>query len=165
MRPFQVKMGLVQSRVAASSAAWGWRSSKSSATIPKSFGFEAATRYGASNQCYPESDLFEPGLKMYFPALTKYRLTTCVIGVSMDIVGFDCYSAVESGGILEVAVRWIPAQYVFSQVKAIPIPIRDNRDEAATQSSSRLEPKAEWRDLFRIDFSTSSQLALGLRSK
>jgi hypothetical protein len=30
----------------------------------------------------------------------------------------------------------------------------DNQDEAATQSSSRLEPKAEWRDLFRIDIST-----------
>ncbi len=26
----------------------------------KSFGFEAATCYGASNQCYPEYDLFEP---------------------------------------------------------------------------------------------------------
>ena len=39
---------------------WGWQSSESSATIPKSFGFEAATRYGASNQCYPEYDLFEP---------------------------------------------------------------------------------------------------------
>ena len=51
---------MVQSRVAASSAAWGWQSSESSATIPKSFGFEAATRYGASNQCYPEYDLFEP---------------------------------------------------------------------------------------------------------
>ena len=54
------KNGMVQSRVAASSAAWGWQSSESSATIPKSFGFEAATRYGASNQCYPEYDLFEP---------------------------------------------------------------------------------------------------------
>ena len=53
-------MGMVQSRVAASSAAWGWQSSESSATIPKSFGFEAATRYGASNQCYSEYDLFEP---------------------------------------------------------------------------------------------------------
>jgi len=53
-------LGMVQSWVAASSAAWGWQSSKSGATIPKSFGFEAATRYGATNQCYPESDLFEP---------------------------------------------------------------------------------------------------------
>ena len=40
--------------------AWGWQSSKSGATIPKSFGFEAATRYRATNQCYPESGLFEP---------------------------------------------------------------------------------------------------------
>ena len=48
--------------MAASSAAWGWQSSESSATIPKSFGFEAATRYGASNQCYAEYDLFEPCL-------------------------------------------------------------------------------------------------------
>jgi iduronate 2-sulfatase len=30
-------------RVAASSAAWGWQTSKSATTIPKSFGFEAAT--------------------------------------------------------------------------------------------------------------------------
>jgi hypothetical protein len=30
--------------VAASSAAWGWQSSKSDVTIPKSFGFEAATQ-------------------------------------------------------------------------------------------------------------------------
>ena len=61
--------GMVQSWVAASSAGlrlssaecpWGWQSSKSGATIPKSFGFEAATRYGATNQCYPGSDLFEP---------------------------------------------------------------------------------------------------------
>jgi hypothetical protein len=35
--------GLIQSRVAASSEAWGWQSSKSNPTIPKSFGFEAAT--------------------------------------------------------------------------------------------------------------------------
>jgi len=56
---------LVQSWVAASSAAWGWQSSKSGATIPKSFGFEAATRYGATNQCYPESDLFEPCRLLY----------------------------------------------------------------------------------------------------
>jgi len=43
--------------VAASSAAprlslpkaWAWQSSKSGATIPKSFGFEAATPYGATN--------------------------------------------------------------------------------------------------------------------
>jgi len=46
--------------VAASSAAWGWQSSKSGVTIPKSFGFEAATHYGATNQCYPECELFEP---------------------------------------------------------------------------------------------------------
>jgi hypothetical protein len=40
---------------------WGWQCSKNSATIPKSSGFEAATRrYGASNQCHPESVLFEP---------------------------------------------------------------------------------------------------------
>ena len=51
---------MVQSWVAASSAAWGWQCSKIGATIPKSFGFEAATRYGATNQCYPECDLFEP---------------------------------------------------------------------------------------------------------
>jgi hypothetical protein len=35
---------------------------------------------------------------------------------------------------------------------AIPIPINDNQDEVATQSSSRLEPKAEWRDLFENRF-------------
>ena len=29
--------------------AWGWQSSKSGTTIPKSFGFEAATPYGATN--------------------------------------------------------------------------------------------------------------------
>jgi len=48
---------MVQFRVAASSAAprlslskaWGWQSSKSGATIPKSFGFEAATPYVATN--------------------------------------------------------------------------------------------------------------------
>jgi len=40
---------MVQFRVAASSAAWGWQSSESGATIPKSFGFEAATPYGATN--------------------------------------------------------------------------------------------------------------------
>jgi len=47
--------GTVQFRVAASSAAprlslpkaWGWQSSKSGATIPKSFGFEAATPFVA----------------------------------------------------------------------------------------------------------------------
>jgi len=50
-------LGIFQSWV----AAWEWQSSKSGATIPKSFGFEAATRYGATNQCYPESDLFETG--------------------------------------------------------------------------------------------------------
>jgi len=52
-------------------AAWGWQSSKSGVTIPKSFpgyglafaetsGFKAATHYGVTNQCYPESLLFEP---------------------------------------------------------------------------------------------------------
>jgi len=54
---------MVQSWVAASSAAWGWQSSKSGVTIPKSFGFEAATHYGATNQSAaadPESELFEP---------------------------------------------------------------------------------------------------------
>jgi len=35
--------GMVQFWVAASSAAWGWQNSESGATIPKSFGFEAAT--------------------------------------------------------------------------------------------------------------------------
>jgi hypothetical protein len=48
---------MVQFRVAASSAAprlslpkaWGWQSSKSGATIPKSFGFEAATPYETKN--------------------------------------------------------------------------------------------------------------------
>ena len=37
--------------------------SKSGVTIPKSFGFEAATHYGATNQSAaadPESELFEP---------------------------------------------------------------------------------------------------------
>jgi hypothetical protein len=50
-------MTLVQFRVAASSAAprlslpkaWGWQSSKNGVTIPKSFGFEAATPDGATN--------------------------------------------------------------------------------------------------------------------
>ena len=42
-------LGVVQSRVAASSAAWGWQNSESGATIPKSFGFEAATPYEATN--------------------------------------------------------------------------------------------------------------------
>jgi len=54
---------MVQSWVAASSAAWGWQSSKSGVTIPKSFGFEAATHYRATNQSAaadPESELFEP---------------------------------------------------------------------------------------------------------
>jgi hypothetical protein len=51
---------MVQSRVAASSAAWGWQGSERRGTIPKSFGFEAATRYEASRQCYPKSGLFEP---------------------------------------------------------------------------------------------------------
>jgi len=43
------RTGMVQFGVAASSAAWGWQSSKSGVTIPKSFGFEAATPYGATN--------------------------------------------------------------------------------------------------------------------
>jgi hypothetical protein len=43
------KIGMVQFCVASSSAAWGWQSSKSGATIPKSFGFEAATPYRATN--------------------------------------------------------------------------------------------------------------------
>ena len=53
---------MVPSRVAASSAAWGWQSSESTVTIPKSFGFEAATHYRASKQCFPKSELFEPCL-------------------------------------------------------------------------------------------------------
>ena len=64
-------LGMVQSWVAASSAAWGWQSSKSGVTIPKSFGFEAATRYGATNQCCPESELFEP--------CPKYRCSRVVV--------------------------------------------------------------------------------------
>jgi len=59
---------MVQSRVAASSGSplgtpygdWGWQSSESSATIPKSFGFEAATRDGTPKQCFPKSGLTEP---------------------------------------------------------------------------------------------------------
>jgi len=47
-------------KVAASSAAWGWQISNSGVSIPKSFGFEAATHYEATNHCYPESVLFEP---------------------------------------------------------------------------------------------------------
>ena len=39
-----LKLGMIQSWVAASSAAWGWQNSQSGATIPKSFGFEDATR-------------------------------------------------------------------------------------------------------------------------
>jgi len=73
--------GMVQSWVAASSAAWGWQSSKSGVTIPKSFpgyglafaetsGFEAATHYGATNQCYPESVLFEPCQN--FPLILRF---------------------------------------------------------------------------------------------
>jgi len=50
-------LGVVQFPVAASSAAphlslpkaWEWQSSKSGATIPKSFGFEVATLYEATN--------------------------------------------------------------------------------------------------------------------
>jgi hypothetical protein len=49
--------GMVQFWVAASSAAprlslpkaWGWQNSASGATIPKSFGFEAATPYETTN--------------------------------------------------------------------------------------------------------------------
>ena len=40
---------MVQFWVAASSAAWGWQNSESGATIPKSFGFEAATPYETAN--------------------------------------------------------------------------------------------------------------------
>jgi len=57
---WSAKKGMVQFWVAASSAAWGWQTSRSGATIPRSFGFEAATRNGTKNQCYPESDLSEP---------------------------------------------------------------------------------------------------------
>ena len=46
-RPKQPFFGMVQFRVAASSAAWGWQGSKSGATIPP-LG-EAATPYGATN--------------------------------------------------------------------------------------------------------------------
>ncbi len=42
-------LGTVQFWVAASSAAWGWQNSESGATIPKSFGFEAATPYETTN--------------------------------------------------------------------------------------------------------------------
>ena len=56
--------GMVQFRVAASSAAWGWQTPKNGPAIPKSFGFEAATPYGATSQCYPASDSFEPCPKM-----------------------------------------------------------------------------------------------------
>jgi len=53
----QVNFGIVQSWVAASSAAprlslpkaWGWQNSQSGATIPKSFGFEDATPYETTN--------------------------------------------------------------------------------------------------------------------
>ncbi len=62
--------GLVQSWVAASSAAWGWQSSKSGATIPKSFGFEAATRNRATNQCYPGWGLLEPCRKFTLSQLS-----------------------------------------------------------------------------------------------
>jgi len=66
---FWQKMGLVQFWVAASSAAprlslpkaWGWQNSQSGATIPKSFGFEAATPYETTNNI---TDLFEPCPKM-----------------------------------------------------------------------------------------------------
>jgi len=40
---------MVQFWVAASSAAWGWQNSQSGPTIPKSFGFEAATPYETTN--------------------------------------------------------------------------------------------------------------------
>ena len=40
---------MVQFWVAASSAAWGWPNSQSDATIPKSFGFEAATPCETTN--------------------------------------------------------------------------------------------------------------------
>jgi len=41
--------GTVQFWRAASSATWGWQNSQSGATIPKSFGFEAATPYETAN--------------------------------------------------------------------------------------------------------------------
>ena len=41
--------GMVQFWVAASNAAWGWQNFESGATIPKSFGFEAATPYKTTN--------------------------------------------------------------------------------------------------------------------
>jgi len=49
--PLQISLfsGMVQFWVAASSAAWGWQNSQSGATIPKSFGFEAATRCETTN--------------------------------------------------------------------------------------------------------------------
>jgi hypothetical protein len=54
---------MVQFWVAASSAAWGGQNSQSGATIPKSFGFEAATPYETTNNVtrnltYLNHDLF-----------------------------------------------------------------------------------------------------------
>ena len=43
-------LGMVQFWVAASSAAWGWQNLQSGATIPKSFGFEAATPCETTNK-------------------------------------------------------------------------------------------------------------------
>ena len=67
------KLDLVQSWVAASSAAWGWQNSKSNSTIPKSFGFEAATHNRAIFRCYPESGLFEPCRKNTLMSRQKNR--------------------------------------------------------------------------------------------
>jgi cytoskeletal protein CcmA (bactofilin family) len=50
MKPVCAKNEVVHFGVAASSAAWGWRNSRSGAAIPKSFGFEAATRPSAPAQ-------------------------------------------------------------------------------------------------------------------
>jgi len=50
MKPVYAKNDMFHFGVAASSAAWGWRNSRSGAAIPKSFGFAAATRPPAPAQ-------------------------------------------------------------------------------------------------------------------
>jgi len=71
--------------------AWGRQSSKRGATIPKSFGFEAATRYGATNQCYPESDLFEPCPIFKNLSFCKYCYISSLIKISKMVNIFNVH--------------------------------------------------------------------------
>jgi len=66
-----LKKGVVQFRVAASSAAWGWQSSKSGATIPKSFGFEDATPYETTNNVTRNLTYLNHALKSCLRPISK----------------------------------------------------------------------------------------------